>query len=113
MRENDAKRSHKRREGRALNVLAGQAVKDFSIAKGGRCGRRELEQVIQALSEGDINSTWEVLRNFDQVPQLPSAYLLIPIVNQLTEYLERVKLPQASYLRKVGEQFSEAFGVGK
>lgn len=82
MQENNAKRSHKRREARALDIPAAGAIEDFPIAKGGRCGRRKLEKVIQGLRDGDINSIREVLRDFDYVPQLQSAHLLAATINR-------------------------------
>jgi len=73
IQEKDAKRSQERRKARALNVPSEGGIEDFSIAKGGRCGRPKLEKIFQALQEGDINGIREVLSNFDQVPQPLSA----------------------------------------
>ena len=93
MRENDTKRSRKRRKARALNVPAARAIEDFPIAKGGRYGRPKLEQVIQALQEGDMDHMREVLRHFDQVPQPLSAYLLAVTISDADAKLRESRTP--------------------
>lgn len=74
VQEKNSKRSQQRRAAKSLNISASKAIEDFPIAKGGRCGRPQLEKVVQALRNGNEAGIREVLSNFDTLPQPLLAY---------------------------------------
>lgn len=64
-----AQRSRERREDKSLHIAAPKPVVDLPISKGGRCGRRELESVIDGQNTGDTYRIREILQTFTPVPQ--------------------------------------------
>lgn len=69
LQEKRKDRSRQRRADRAANVSTEQAIEDYPIAKGGRCGRPQMEEVFKAVQEGNSDHIRAVLQNFDKLPQ--------------------------------------------
>jgi hypothetical protein len=67
--EKKALRSRERREAKSLHIVVSESVEDFPISKGGRCGRRKLDAVIQAVKAGNEAEIRQVLQDFTKVPQ--------------------------------------------
>lgn len=69
LQEKRKDRSHQWQADRAINVSTEQAIEDYPIAKGGCCGRPQMEEVFKAVQEGNTDHIREVLQNFDELPQ--------------------------------------------
>lgn len=75
--EKNSLRSQMRRQERECRIKALGAVKDFAIAKGGRQGRLQLEQVLRAWAEGDEATVYDIVKDFQLIPQ---PRFLIPLL---------------------------------
>ena len=110
LREKRKERSHQRREKRAVNIPTEQAVEEYPIAKGGRCGRSLLKEAITALRAGDVDSMREILQNFEELPQPECAAIHTrPLSTTLTRPLETAKPPPLYSQPRAGELFSVVF----
>jgi hypothetical protein len=57
-----------------VNIQSEGAIEDFPIAKGGRFGRQQMEDIMQAFAKGDIGAVRKIVQDFDTISQPRSAY---------------------------------------
>lgn len=93
LQEKRKERSHQRRERRVVNTLTEPAIEDYPIAKGGRSGRPQMEEVIKALPYDDADRMREILQNFDQLPQPECERHFLSLINRLNTTLRNSQTP--------------------